>query len=80
VPLGRNALLLFIAENAVWATLALIRFTRNGRTLTGLTAISRVLTKFMSPTAATLAFSAVELAAFLLIAEILYRRKIFFKF
>jgi predicted acyltransferase len=80
VPLGRNALLLYIAENAFSATLGLIAITRHGKTMTVASWISQVMTRYMTPTAATLLFSAVELAAFVVIAEILYRRKIFFKF
>ncbi len=80
VPLGRNALLMFIGENAFAATTGLIRLDWHGHVTTLAALIARAMTKVMSPTAATLLFSALELGGFLLLAEFLYRRKLFFKF
>lgn len=81
VPLGRNALLLFMAENAFSATLGIIYVHgSSGRGIPLVTAIGHVMSRYMSPTAATLLFSAVELGTFVWLADVLYRRKIFFKF
>jgi predicted acyltransferase len=79
VPLGRNALLLFIGENAFSATLGLILIPWGGASVTLAALIARAMTKFMAPTAATLLFSVAEVAVCVWIAGVLYRKKLFFK-
>lgn len=80
VPLGRNALLLFMGENAFSATLAIILVHgRSGRAVPLVTAIGNVMSRWMPPTVATLLFSTLEVAACVWIADALYKRKIFLK-